>query len=503
MEVSEAINYDSDYQRYILTQVFNSHDIYSRCKNILRPEYFSAEFQKGVQFVNEFSGKYSTLPDPDMVKLKAQFDYAKTDVSPLMVDSILTEVGQFCKHRAIENAIVEGSKFLAKKQYGVIEKLVKEAMLVSLQTELGLDIYENPLETISNLADMQGTMKSGWETLDFKLFGGFGRQELEIFAAKSGGGKSVVLQNLAANFSNLGINGVYITLELAEELVAVRIYSMMVDDPITNVRRDPITTAEKIDMFATTNGALQIKRLPESVTTVNDIEAYLREYQIKTGKKLDYVCVDYLDLLTSDACVNRADTFTKDKFVSEELRAMAMKLDITVFTAAQFNRSGINEEEKSQSQISGGISKIFTADNVIFLEANRNNGTMVFDFQKTRNSSAVGTKLLMHYNINSLRIKDLDRTVDELEAHAGFKPSPNIDIGKSLFNNVVTNSTFATLSNKLSNNQTNSSEVSSTEQKNNNTEQSAINTNNSGTSISNNSTPELNKVQLWMKSRNK
>lgn len=423
---TDVRQYGIQYQLYLLSQVFSNPDVFVRCKGILKPDYFDKEYHNSISFVQEHAQKYNTSPTLDDIEFKGGFRFPEMKVSSLNEQAILDDIGEFCRHKALAIAVQKGMELVNQKKYGGIEELIREAMLVSVQNELGLDVYENPEDVIRSLNDNLGSFKTGWETLDYKLYGGFGRQELEIFAAASGGGKSIVLQNLAVNFSKQGKIGAYISLELAEDLVAVRIYSMMVNKNNQAIKANPESAGMQIKLEEKTNGTLRIKRLPESVTTVNDIESYLRELQIKTGLKLDYVCVDYLDLLTSDRCGpnDKSNAFVKDKFVSEELRALAMKMDITVLTACQFNRSGISEDKKSTSQIAGGISKIYTADNVIYIEARRETGEMWFDFQKTRNSGAVGSKLRMSYNTDSLRVLDHTITVQQMEIDgSGFRHS--------------------------------------------------------------------------------
>lgn len=447
----DVTQYSIQAQERLLSKVLSNPELYVRCKNILRPEYFDKVYHNSIEFVHEYAQKYSDLPPLDDIIFKGGFEYKKTEVSDLHQQAVLDDVAEFCRHKALALAVQKGMELVHQKKYGGIEELIREAMLVSVQNELGLDIYEDPETVIKSLADMQGSFKSGWDTLDYKLFGGFGRQELEIFAAASGGGKSVVLQNLAVNFSKSGLNGAYISLELAKELVAVRIYGMLIDTDQKKVKTDIDNTTLQIKIEEKTNGMLRIHRLPESVSTTNDIESYLRELQIKTGVKLDYVCVDYLDLLTSDRCTaqDKSNAFVKDKFVSEELRALAMKMDITVFTACQFNRDGVKgEDKKSSSQIAGGISKIYTADNVIFIEGRKEVGEMWFDFQKTRNSSAVGSKLRMSYNMDSLRVLDHSMTIQQMELDTAFRHSGTVKVGGG---NVLSTPSAPTALNMLQN----------------------------------------------------
>lgn len=429
--------YDIQFQMFILSQIFSSGEVYARCRNILKPKYFDREFAVSIDYVNAYTAKHNgVMPTIEEIEIYGEFKYQKLTVEQQRQQAVLDSVGEFCKHKALALAVEESMDLIREKRYGGIEELIRTAMLVGIQNELGLDIYEDPEATINALKDTMGTFKTGWETLDHKLFGGFGRQELEIFAAASGGGKSVVMQNLAINFSRDGKTGAYITLELANELVATRMYGMMTDSLQKTVKTAPSDIAAKIALERIQNGAIHIKRLPESVSTVNDIESYLRELEIKTGTKLDYVCVDYLDLLTSDRCGpnDRSNAFVKDKFVSEELRALAMKMDLTVVTACQFNRSGVaGEDVRSQAQIAGGISKIYTADNVIFIDTKKELGEIIFDFQKTRNSSAVGSKLRLAYSMDSLRIFDHQMTVDEMSKFGFVHSKPHLVRG---FNNI-------------------------------------------------------------------
>lgn len=451
--------YGINAQQYLLSQVFSNPDLYVRCKNILKPEYFDNTFRESIKFVHDYSAKYSASPTLKDIEVKGGYQYDVYEVTELHKQSVLDTCSEFCRHKALALAVEKGMELVHQKKYGGIEELIREAMLVSVQNELGLDVFENPEDTIRSLSTMQGSFKSGWETLDYKLFGGFGRRELEIFAAASGGGKSVVLQNLAVNFAKAGLNGAYISLELAEELVAVRIYGMMTESKLSNVKQDATNIGLQVQVEGKNSGVLRIKRLPESVSTTDDIESYLRELQIKLEIKLDYVCVDYLDLLTSNrlGSNDQSNAFVKDKFVSEELRALATKLDLTVFTASQFNRGGISEDKKSQSQIAGGISKIYTADNVIYIEARKELGEMWFDFQKTRNSSAVGSRLRMSYDMDSLRVLDHATTVQQMEMEgSGFKHSGNCRVGGGM---VSPPNAMQTLRHQLSNASSTTSET--------------------------------------------
>jgi hypothetical protein len=163
---------------------------------------------------------------------------------------------------------------------------------------------------------------------------------------------------------------------------------------------------------------LQIKYMP-SGKTVNDIRAYIKEYEIRCGKKVDVLLVDYLDLLMPiGKKISAENLFVKDKYVSEELRNLAMEKKILLVTAAQLNRGAVEEVEFDHSHISGGLSKIQTADNVFGIftsRAMRERGRYQIQLMKTRSSSGVGQKVDLEFNIESLKISDLPE--DEQESN--------------------------------------------------------------------------------------
>ena len=248
------------------------------------------------------------------------------------------------------------------------------------------------------------------------MYGGFNTGELNIFAGGSGSGKSLFMQNLALNWALQGKNVVYISLELSEELCSMRLDAMLTGMGTKDVMKNADDVTLRVKMASKKAGGLQIVQMKNGCT-VNDIRAYLKEFQIQNNIKVDALLIDYLDLMMPVSVkVNPNDQFIKDKFVSEELRNLAIELGVLFVTASQLNRSAVDEIEFDHSHIAGGISKINTADNLIGIfssRAMRERGRVQIQFMKTRSSSGVGQKLDLKFNIDSLRIEDLDEDEQE------------------------------------------------------------------------------------------
>jgi len=177
----------------------------------------------------------------------------------------------------------------------------------------------------------------------------------------------------------------------------------------------------KVKMLQKRSGHLQVKYMP-SGKNCNDIRAYLKEYQVKTGVKPDVLLIDYLDLMMPlSVKVSPSDLFVKDKYVSEEIRNLAMETQCVTVTASQLNRAAVEEIEFDHSHISGGLSKIMTADNVIGIftsRAMKERGRYQIQFMKTRSSSGVGQKVELEFNLDTLRISDLGEDEDSYSGNS-------------------------------------------------------------------------------------
>jgi KaiC/GvpD/RAD55 family RecA-like ATPase len=296
---------------------------------------------------------------------------------------------------------------------------------------MGTDYFADPRSRLMALKSNNGQNSTGWPTLDKKLYGGFNRGELQIFAGGSGSGKSLVMQNLAVNWVQAGLNGVYITLELSEGLCSMRIDSMMTDTSTQEIFKDLDNVEMKVKMIAKKAGNLRVKYMPAQ-SNVNDIRAYIKELQVQTNMRVDFMCVDYLDLIMPvTAKVSPSDLFVKDKYVSEELRNLAKELNVIFVTASQLNRSAVDEIEFDHSHIAGGISKINTADNVFGIFTSRSireSGRYQIQLMKTRSSSGVGQKIELKYNGDTLRITD----DEELNQRPSQSPSQIMSQIKSI-----------------------------------------------------------------------
>ena len=363
--MSEVKNYSPDLQKLFIQFMVTNPELYTRIRGIIKPEYFDRSVRPVVKQLIDYSEDYSTLPDTAIIKAETGQDIEKLDNITQHEEWFVDEFETFCRHKAIEKAIIDSTDLLETGKYGEVELRIKEAVQIGLARSLGTDYFADPRGVLERMKDNNGQITTGWKSLDDKLYGGINRGEITIFAGGSGAGKSLFMQNMSLNWAEAGLNCVYFTLELSEELSSMRMYAMQTDRSTRRIFKDLDDVELQVKAKGKQSGMLRIKYLP-SGSTINDLRSYLKELQIQTGKTVDCMCIDYLDLLMpATKKVQAGDTFTKDKYVTEEMRNFSMETQTVTVTASQLNRSAVEEIEFDHSHIAGGISKIQTADNVI------------------------------------------------------------------------------------------------------------------------------------------
>ena len=421
-------DYGIETQKLFLEMMLQDAESFVRVQNIYNPENFDRSIKDAAEFVKEHFETHGSLPI--LAQVSASTGVKLNTIPELpegSLDWFMTEFEKFTQRQELERAILKSADLLEKGDFSPVEKLIKDAVQISLQKDMGTDYFVDPKGRNDKYFNSGGQVSTGWPSLDRILYGGFSRGELNIFAGGSGSGKSLVMMNIALSWLEQGLSGVYISLELSEELVGLRTDAMLSNMSTKDIRKDLETAELKVKMFGKKAGQYRVKALPAQ-STVNDIRSYIKEVQVQTGIKVDFMMVDYLDLLMPvSAKVSPNDLFVKDKYVSEELRNLAKELNVLFVTASQLNRAAVEEIEFDHSHISGGISKINTADNVFGIftsRAMKERGRYQLQCMKTRTSNGTGQKVELEYNIETMRITDLP---EEAGAVSSFRKGNVLD----------------------------------------------------------------------------
>ncbi len=402
--------YNPDIQLFFLRMMVTNADLYTRVMSIMNPDNFDKSIRHVSKFIVEHTNNYSVMPNPEQIKAMTGVEVdAVAELNEGHYDWFLEEFENFTKRQELERAILKAADLLEKGEFEPVEKLIKDAVQISLQRDMGTDYFGDPKQRLNKYFNQGGQVSTGWPQLDRLMYGGMSRGELNIFAGGSGSGKSLCMMNIALNLLQQGLSGVYITLELSEDLTSLRTDAMLTGLSTKDIRKNIEEADLRVRMSGKKFGQYRVKALPAQ-SNINTIRSYIKEVQIQTGIRVDFVMVDYLDLLMPVSVkVNPSDVFTKDKYVAEELRNLCIELNTLMVTASQLNRSAVEEIEFDHSHIAGGISKINTADYVFGIFTSRSmkeRGKYQIQCMKSRSSTGVGQKIDLEYNIETMRITD-------------------------------------------------------------------------------------------------
>jgi replicative DNA helicase len=399
-------------QKYLIESLLSSKDVFSRCISIIKSHYFEKNYERVIKFMSEYYTKYSGLPTIEVIESEFDISFKKRKITKDEITYVCDEIEKFCKEEAVKNAILESNKDMQEQNYGAILERMTQAVTISLDRDMGIEFFENPEKRLKELLETQTPEPLGIDAIDKHLNGGIVRKELTLFSANSGGGKSIMMNNIGARFAHKGMKVLYVSLELTTDKVFLRTSSMWSNIEINSWKENIREISESIIENNVNGGSFRIKRLPQQ-SCANDIRAYLKHYELQYDCVPDMLIVDYLDLMSPNNGGKNMSISERDKFSSEELVEILHDYDMYGISASQQNRDAIGNSAPDQRIIAGGMTKINTTDNYISLymdEGMRLQGIMMAYFLKTRSSSGVGHSEELAFHSNTLSITDKDKS---------------------------------------------------------------------------------------------
>ena len=216
-----AKTFDAGIQKFFLEMMLADSQCYVRVQNIYNPDNFDRSLKSAAEFIMEHGQKYSTMPTLEQINAVARVDLQPVPgINEDHTNWFMDEFENFTKQKELERAILKAADLLEKGDFDPVEKLIKDAVQISLTKDLGMDFWEDPEAMMSRYFDSGGQVSTGWPQVDRLLYGGFSRGELNIFAGGSGSGKSLVMMNIALNWVQQGLNGVYIRTQRGTDRLA-------------------------------------------------------------------------------------------------------------------------------------------------------------------------------------------------------------------------------------------------------------------------------------------
>jgi len=380
-------DFSDNIQRGIIFLTKYSKDFYLQICSLVKPEYFEypihSNFYKAVK---DYYEEYHTIPkDLHLLECIKEFKGSSEDLSDYddelhrintmdascigHTDFFLDLIEKFAQRAAMKDAITNSIGLLKDDRIGEIETLVRDALSINRNVDLGHAYFTGVLERFErSLKDTKGNRFSlVFDTLNQELEGGLSAKELAMVVAPPGVGKSLYLvnQGVAALMQNKKV--LYISLEMSEDKIAARFDSVMTLIGQKKLKDSLALLQKRLGIFNEKfpNGQLMIKEFPTGLANINDIRSLLVQLHNYEEFIPDVIIVDYLELLrpTRDGLAE----YQAQQRISEELRGLAVESNALMWTATQTNRQGRSVKLITDSELADAYGKIRTCDYAISL----------------------------------------------------------------------------------------------------------------------------------------
>ena len=426
------------YEQVVIYKSLTNEQYLGKIIDHLKPEYFNDKNIKRIfTLIKNFYIKRSTLPTVTELKSYLINDELKDSFKTIVknfasIDKNFNDkelednTERFLKERAIYNTMLSVAEDVSqgKVDSSFILDSFEKSCNVNLQSEYGLDLFDDIDNLVKDLNTDQPTIPSGWKFLDDKIDGGFleNGRALYVFAGETNVGKSIFLGNIACNIANQGKTVLIISLEMPELIYAKRLSSNITRIPMRELRGESNNLKHQIESHSKNNpdSKILIKEFPPSTVTPQNIQGYVTELKNK-GIKIDVIVLDYLNLLKSAIGNN---SYERIKHVTEDVRALSYVFECPIISATQLNRSGYDEENPGLDTISESIGMAATADCIFSIyqdDEDKELGVVKMGMMKNRFGSNYGhTSLRIDYNTltisedESLNIDDSDGEMSDL-----------------------------------------------------------------------------------------
>lgn len=237
-----------------------------------------------------------------------------------------------------------------------------------------------------------------------------------VSSHNTGVGKSLFLCHHATNCLLQNKNVLYITCEMSEERIAERIDANLLNTPIQDLKKLSKEMYDKKLERALMNvkGRLIVKEYPTATANVTHFRNLINELRLKKNFSPDVLMVDYLNICASARFKGNttANSYTYVKSIAEELRGLAVELNLPIFTATQANRGGYNNSDIDLSNTSESYGLPSTADLLFALIATEEledlSQILVKQLKNRYNDPSTNRKFVLGIDRSKMKLYDVE-----------------------------------------------------------------------------------------------
>lgn len=440
----------------ILSNLLFNEEYVRKVVPFLKTDYFlEVEDREVFKCISDFVIKYNSPPSKSALLIALQENrkitedlYAKCEslVNGLVEDNtneewLLDSTEQFCKDKAVYNAIMESIQIIdgkGDKTPDALPNILSDALSIGFNVTVGHDYIENADERFDFYHRLEEKLPFDLEFFNKITEGGLSNKTLNIALAGTGVGKSLFMCHMSSGAIKQGKNVLYITLEMAEERIAERIDANMMNIAIQDLKDlSKQMFDERIQKIKKKiEGRLVIKEYPTASAHAGHFKVLLDELKIKRNFVPDIIFIDYLNICTSSRFRpgSSANSYTIIKSIAEELRGLAVEFDVPIVSATQTTRSGYNSSDVELTDTSESFGLPATADLMFAListEELEQMGQIMVKQLKNRYSDPTRNKRFMiGVDRSKMKLFDLDDSAQKQIQDSGQNKGENAFLKK-------------------------------------------------------------------------
>lgn len=297
--------------------------------------------------------------------------------SPAYHDAWLMETAEkWARAQSMRHAIRSSLDLLdTPDRHGEIAEKVRLASNFVFSASVGHDYVRDAQARYDYYTQNVYRIPLALSTFNKATCGGFPRKTLNIFQAGPNVGKTFIMTYLAAEHLRAGYNVLYLSMEIAEMEIGRRIDANLTGINIEQLNRGQFPKAKfdlGINKFANHTGRLKVREFPTKGAGVAEFEAYLNDLATRENFKPDVIYVDYVGICKSTTVKDGSNPYVYVGAITAELRGMAVRHDVPVVSAVQFNRAGglqasAGDGENDMSKVADSYAVAFNADAIYAL----------------------------------------------------------------------------------------------------------------------------------------
>lgn len=372
----------------ILSNLIHNEDYIRKVLPFIKDQYFQDAAERLIfKEIREFTTKYNNRPTREALKIiigkleslsekTVEESYKVLDVLKLDPDEktdqawLIDNTEKFCQEKAVYNAVADAIEILnnkdTKKSPGSIPGLLTEALAVCFDNHVGHDYLNDAEKRWEYYHATENRIPFDLDYFNLITKGGLPPKTLNVFLAGTGVGKTLLMCHMAAACLSSGYDVLYITGEMAEERIAERIDTNLLDIPLDDLVALPKDIYDKkIERLrATIKGRLIIKEYPTASASVINFRTLLNELNLKKNFKPKIIFIDYINIFCSSRIKTGAtvNSYTLVKAIAEEFRGLAVEFVVPIVTATQTNREGFMNSDVDLTNTAESFGLPATAD---------------------------------------------------------------------------------------------------------------------------------------------